>query len=229
MRIPKQPAMDSAGRQLVSQAVAAAEAKTSGEIVTILAQQSDEYRDVALAWSAAVALLALVVLANFSGFYLALWGHLTGGWVQEWHPGEILGMAAVVAGLKFLGMWLILLWRRLRLFLVPVWVKQHRVRTHAVSLFKVGAERRTAGRTGILIYLSLAERRAEIVADTAIAAKVAPEVWGAALAALLSGIKAGQMAEGLAAAVAQVGLVLAEHFPRDRDDKNEIPDGLIEL
>ena len=227
--MPKQTPMDDAGRALVSRAVAAAEEKSSGEIVTIFAQQSHDYRDVALAWSAAMALLALVILANFSGFYLALWGQLSGGWVQEWHPGEILGLAAVVAGLKFLGVWLILQWQKLRLWLVPAWVKQHRVRSHAVALFKVGAERRTTGRTGILIYLSLAERRADIVADTAIAAKVAPEVWGAALAALLSGIKAGQMAEGLAAAVEQVGLVLAEQFPRASDDRNEIPDGLIEL
>jgi putative membrane protein len=96
-------------------------------------------------------------------------------------------------------------------------------------LFKVGAERRTHGRTGILIYLSMRERRAQIIADEAIASKVAPETWGEAMAALLAHIKEGRHADGMIAAVEKVGAVLAEHFPRAEDDQNELPDRLIEL
>ncbi|MEO7247438.1 MAG: hypothetical protein ABIW31_03200 [Novosphingobium sp.] len=221
--------MDDAGRSLVSAAVSKAEEQTAGEIVTILADHSDTYADIALAWSAAVALLALCMLASFSGFYLALWERLLGIWVQDWQPGQIFGLAAGAAAVKFGSMWLIQLYRPLRLWLVPPPIKHARVRARAVTCFKVGAERRTQGRTGVLIYLSLAERRAEIVADEAIASKVAPEVWGDALAALLSQIKAGHMAEGLALAAEKVGAVLAEHFPRAEDDVNELPDRLIEV
>ena len=131
--------------------------------------------------------------------------------------------------LKFLGMWLILLWRPLRLWLVPPAIKHHHVRSRAVTCFKVGAERRTTGRTGILIYLSMRERRAEIVADEAIAAKVSPEVWGEAMAAMLVHIREGRIAEGMAAAVTSVGDVLATHLPRSDDDQNELPDRLIEV
>jgi len=98
-----------------------------------------------------------------------------------------------------------------------------------VRYFKVGAERRTQGRTGILIYLSMREHRAEIVADTAIAAQVAPEVWGQAMADMLVHIKEGRIADGMVAAIRDVGVVLAEHLPRADDDKNELPDRLIEL
>lgn len=221
--------MDEVGRNLVSEAVRKAEANTAGEIVTILTDQSDSYADVALAWSAAIALLALCVLATFTGFYLNLWDQMAGHWVQEWHPREVLGVAALVVTMKFLGTWLILQWRPFRLWLVPDAIKHARVRARAVTCFKVGAERRTQGRTGILIYLSMAEHRAEIVADSSIASKVSPEVWGDALAAMLVQIKAGQMAEGLAQAVEKVGMVLAHHFPRAEDDQNEIPDRLIEV
>ena len=221
--------MDDADRELVSEAVRKAEANTAGEIVTIMSEQSDSYADVALAWSAAIALLALCVLATFTGFYLNLWDKLFGNWVQEWTPREVMGIAALVATLKFLGTWLILQWRQFRLWLVPGPIKNARVRARAVTCFKVGAERRTQGRTGILIYLSLAERRAEIVADSSIASQVPAEVWGDALAALLVQIKSGHMAEGLAQAVEKVGLVLAQHFPRAEDDQNEIPDRLIEV
>ena len=131
--------------------------------------------------------------------------------------------------LKFAGMWLLQLWRPLRLFLVPGPIKHERVRARAIMCFKVGAERRTHGRTGILIYLSMAERRAEIVADEAIAAKVAPEVWGDAMAAMLAHIREGNIADGMIAAIDKVGVVLAEHFPLAEGDTNELPDRLIEV
>lgn len=223
------PGMSEAGRKLVAEAVGAAEAQTSGEIVTILAGQSDDYADVALAWSAGVALLALGVLAAFAPFYVSQWDRVLGLWGHEWTPHEVLEAATLVATAKFLGTWLILQYRPLRLWLVPGPLKHRRVRARAVTCFKVGAERRTTGRTGVLIYLSLAEHRAEIVADAAINSKVAPEIWGDALAAMLAEIRQGRMAEGIAAAVDRVGAVLAQHFPRADGDVNELPDRLIEV
>ena len=95
--------------------------------------------------------------------------------------------------------------------------------------FKVGAERRTHGRTGILIYISMAEHRAEIVADEAIAGKVDPMVWGEAMAAMLAHVREGRVAEGMVAAVEKVGAVLEEHFPIAEGDTNELPDRLIEV
>ena len=83
-------------------------------------------------------------------------------------------------------------------------------------LFKTGGERRTVGRTGILIYLSMAEHRAEIVADEAITTVTTPETWGEAMAALLIEVKAGRPGDGIVAAVGIIGEVLAEHFPQDR-------------
>ena len=221
--------LDDAGRPLVSDSVARAEAGTAGEIVTIITEQSDDYIDVALAWSVAVALLALAVLSVFPDFYLGLIDRLTGSWENAWTPREVLALAGSVAALKFIGMMLLQLWRPLRFALVPRSVKAQRTRARAVTFFKVGAERRTHGRTGILIYLSTRERRAEIVADEAIAGQVSDEVWGEAMAAMLAQIRAGHLAEGMAAAVERVGAVLAEHFPRAEDDVNELPDRLIEV
>ena len=96
-------------------------------------------------------------------------------------------------------------------------------------LFKAAAERRTEGRTGILIYLSMGEHRAEIVGDEAITAVTTPETWGEAMAALITEVKAGRQADGIVAAIGMIGEVLAQHFPRVATDRNEIPDKLIEL
>jgi putative membrane protein len=221
--------LDMAGRQQISTAVTAAEATSAGEIVTILSDHSNEYTDVALLWSVFAAFLALAALTIAPDFYLGLYDRLTGGWVQQWHARELFALALTVAVLKFTAMWLLQLWQPLRLFLVPTSIKNRRVREKAITCFKVGAEQRTTGRTGILIYLSMREHRAEIVADEAIASIVAPEVWGDAMAAMLVHIREGRIADGMVAAVERVGVVLAEHFPRAVDDKDELPNRLIEV
>ncbi len=216
--------------EIVSSAVAEAELGTSGEIVPVVAQASDGYSDVVLWWAIAIAFTAMSVFAWMPQFYLGLWDGLRGGWGHDgWTPAQIASLIAGFALLKFLGSWLLLQIPALRFFFIPGPVKAARVRDAAVRHFKVGAQARTQGRTGVLLYLSIAEHRAEIVADEAIAAIVPAEVWGAAMADMLGHIRAGRMAEGIAAGVRDVGAVLAEHFPRSMDDTNELPDRLIEL
>ena len=119
--------------------------------------------------------------------------------------------------------------RPLRFALTPGPVKTARTHARAIKHFKVGAERRTHDRTGVLLYLSMREHRAEIVADEPIAAIVPAEVWGEAMADMLGEIKQGRVAEGLAVGVRDVGKVLSQHFPRADDDENELPDRLIEV
>jgi putative membrane protein len=213
----------------VSDAVALAESSTAGEIVTVVADRSDGYSDVAFAWAALAAFTALALFALFPQLILGRLEWLTDGWNHEWTDRELLGIATALAILKFLGVWLVQLWQPLKFALVPPTIKTARALARAIDLFKVGAERRTHGRTGILIYLSMREHRAEIVADEAIASKVPPETWGEAMTAMLVHIKEGRIADGMIAAVEQVGEVLAEHFPRAEDDQNELPDRLIEL
>lgn len=213
----------------VSAAVSAAEAHSAGEIVTILTDRSDGYTDVALAWAAGATITALVVLALFPDIYLGMYDRLTGSWMTEWTPSAILWLAAIFAMLKFAGVVVFQLWQPLKFWLIPPPIKSRRVRERAITCFKVGAERRTHGRTGILIYLSMREHRAEIVADAAIAEKVSAEIWGDAMAAMLVELKQGRVADGMVAAIERVGVVLAEHFPAHENDVNELPDRLIEV
>jgi putative membrane protein len=213
----------------VSAAVAAAEATTDGEIVSVVTPLSDSYHDVALHW----ALLVLIgTLATFAAWppLLYFWFDLFfGGWRPEPSLRELLTLLMVLAVLKFTAVLLILRYMPLRLALTPRATKARRVRRRAIEIFKVAAERRTEGRTGILIYLSMGEHRAEIVADHAITQVTSPEAWGEAMAALLAEVKAGRVADGIIAAVEEVAGVLAEHLPKSVGNPNEIPDKLIEL
>lgn len=225
----REPILNAADHARISAAVSAAEEGTTGEIVTILAQQSDDYHDVALVWAGASAVIALTAIALCPDFYLGIFSLILGRWNVEWTAPHALVLAAVVAALKFASVWLFLLWRPLRLLFTPPPIKHARVRERAISAFRIGADRRTLGRTGILIYLSMAEHRAEIVADQAIANRISPDAWGDAMAAMLAELKAGRTADGMIAAIGQIGAILGEHLPGDTSNSNELPDRLIEV
>ena len=218
-----------ADRKKVSAAIAAAEASSNGEIVAVATPLSDPYHDVALHW-ALVPLFAVLAWAAWRPTALVWWyDFLFGGWQPDPTLGQLFTLLMVFAALKFTVALLILKWMPLRLALTPAATKHRRVRRRAVTIFRAAAERRTMGRTGVLIYLSMGERRAEIVADEAILKVTDDHTWGEAMAALLEHVREGRPGEGICAAIERVGGVLAEHFPRSDGDTNEIPDKLIEL
>ncbi len=219
--------MEQSAQDIVTTAVAQAEASTSGEIVTVLTDRSDGYTDVALLWAVAISFTAMALVTVLPEFLTGIVDRISGRWSHEWTPGELLTLVTSVGLVAFLAMWALQLWQPLKFTLIPGPVKSIRTRAAAVRLFKVGADRRTHGRTGVLLYLSMREHRAEIVADEAIATKVDAEVWGKAMADMLAEIRQGRVAEGLAAGILDVGEVLAEHFPRAENDVNELPDRLI--
>ena len=87
----------------------------------------------------------------------------------------------------------------------------------------------TQNRTGVLIFVSVAERYGEIIADEGIYQKVSPQVWDDALAALLDHLKSRQVEEGFVAAIRKSADVLEAHFPISADDEDELPNHLIIL
>lgn len=213
----------------VTAAVADAEARTAGEIATIVAARSDDYGDWALRWALAGPLLWIAALTMWPHLLERLVLRLSGGWLVDYSIVDIL-LTALIGQILLFGFALLLLrWPVLRLALTPRSVRSQRVRAAALRAFRTGTEARTQDATGVLIYLSLAEHRAEIVADAAIHGRVPADVWGAAMASLLTAVQDGRLADGICDAVNLVGGVLAEHFPGSHDDANEMPDRLIEL
>ncbi len=216
-------------RAKVAAAIAKAEERTAGEIVVVETAISDAYHDVALHW-ALVPLFAVLAWAAWRPTALVWWyDFLFGGWSPDPTLSQLLTLLMFFAALKFTIALLILKWTPLRLFLTPAATKHRRVRRRAIAIFQAAAAGRTAHKTGVLIYLSLAERRAEIVADEAIHKITDEHTWGEAMTELITQVREGRVGGGIVAAVERVGAVLSEHFPRLADDTNEIPDKLIEL
>lgn len=221
--------LDAQDAARVAAAVTAAEAVTDGEVVVMVAPRSHAYRDVALLWAILAMLLLPALVAAVPGHFIHPLDALAGGWDEGWSTGALLTM--LLAGQAVLGLVVALGLGATSacVALTPGATKAKRVRARAIEHFRAGIEARTASRTGVLLYLSLAERRAELVADRAIIAKVPPETWGETMATLVTQIRDGRPGDGIVAAVTRIGAILAEHFPRSGTDPNELPDGLILL
>lgn len=223
------PVFSEADHVLVTEAVAKAERISDGEVVTIVAPRSDAYHDVGLHYAVLAMLLVPTAGALIPQAWID-WGlALVFGWNASLSFRLLMLLLVVKMAAVFLIVRLAFTWMKLRMALTPASTKTRRVRRRAVELFRAGTEKRTRGRTGILIYLSLLEHRAEIVADEAIHSRVDPDMWGEAMAALIDGVKAGRPGEGMALAVEKIGDVLAQCLPPTLDNPNELPDRLIEL
>ena len=215
-------------RARIGEAVRIAEGATSGEIVTIVTDRSDAYHDVGLHYAVLSMLLVPILFAAIPLWPDAILARVTSGWGERTMP-ELYILLCSLMTLVFLIVRYTLAIMPLRLALTPKATRRRRVRRRAIMLFKVGTEKRTTGRTGILIYLSMGEHMAEIVADEAIHHSVAETEWGDAMAALIDNVAKGHIADGMVAAVERVGTILSAHLPRAQDDSNELPDRVIEL
>ena len=201
--------MSEADERRIAEAIAAAERETSGEIVAIVAAGSSSYLYVPFLWAAVAALLLPWPLIHFT-----------------WWPVQWIYLAQLAL---FLGLFAALLPRRVRVSLVPGPVKRSRARRRAVEQFLAQNLHTTASRTGVLIFVSVAERYAEILADAGIEANVPKADWQGIVDELTRHLGAGRPADGFVSAIKSVGAHLARHFPPDAADPNELPDHLIVL
>ena len=193
----------------IAEAIGTAELKTAGEIFCVIAHSSSSYRLVPVAWAALIALampLPLIYLTNWPAgriYLLQLLGFII--------SGTILSLPA------------------LRFRIVPKRAMHDRAHVEAMRQFLAQGIHLTEHRTGVLIFVSVGEHHAEIVADSGINAKVTPEVWQDAVNATVEAIKHGHPADGLIAAVERCGTVLAEHFPPGTINRDELSNKVVEM
>jgi len=172
----------------ISEAIRNAEAATAGEIYVVIAHAADDFRYMPIIWAALAAMLVpwpLYLLTPLAT------------------PTILVIQAAFFAVAA-----LVLSHPSIRYRIVPGAVAAHRARRNACEQFLAHGVHLTEDRTGVLIYLALADRRVEIVADVGIHSKVGEGAWEE---------------------LARAGAVLAEHFPPRADNPNELSDRVVEI
>lgn len=224
--------MDVANRRRIAAAVAAAEARTTGEIVCVLAQECSRYREAPLGWAAAVALLAPPLLA-LSGLWPVAWPAFgwTSGHARAPSPvaaAEVYALAQVVL---FAAVWSLASIPAVRRVITPGTLKTHRVHRTAAQQFLATGMATDPKRTGVMILGSLHDRRVEVLAEAGVQAAVGGDAaWAQAVAAVQAGMKRGDLAGGFVDAVGLCGDVLARHFPvGPTPHANAVSDELIEI
>jgi putative membrane protein len=105
--------------------------------------------------------------------------------------------------------------------------RMHRaVREAALASFSRHGVYSTKERTGVLVFISLLEKRVEILADQGIHEKVGEEYWRSLVRKLVAGIRAGKALDTLVEVIGQIGHGLATHFPHRKGSRNELSDEL---
>jgi putative membrane protein len=215
----------------IAQAVAQAEAKTTGEIVCIITREVSEYRETPLAFAVAAALIlpAVAVLLGFDPGAVLAQAEWTAGGAAARSVLETIAVYAGVQGVVFLAVLLVVMIPVVRRLLTPGSLKAHRVHKAAMTQFLATGIATGGGRTGVVIFASLLDRKVEVLADKAIHDAVGDAVWDKTVAAVLDGMKRRDPGAGFMAAVGICGEALAAHFPATGERVNALADGPIEL
>jgi putative membrane protein len=192
-------------RARISNAIHAIEARTTGEIVCVLAETSSAHASgLPVLLAAAIALALPWLLMAFTA----------------WSLQVILSLQVLV----FLALLTVLCLPRVRVALLPRSARRALAHRVAMEQFVSRGIAHTKQRTGVLIFVSLAERYARIIADEGIAGRVSQAEWQGAIDALTGHMGNDRIADGFITAIDRCGAVLATHFPSTRTERNVLPD-----
>jgi putative membrane protein len=196
--------LSDADRACLSAAIRTSEQRTAGEIVCVLARTSS-------VGATALPVLIAALLA------------LLVPWLLMALTALSLHLILSIQVLVFLVLFAVSCFPAVQVVLMPRAVRRALAHRAAMEQFVIRGVSRTKHRTGILIFVSLAERYARIIADDGIAARVPKAQWQSAVDTLVDHIRQDRVADGFIAAIAICGDVLAAHFPPIEGDE-ELPD-----
>jgi putative membrane protein len=190
-------------RERIAAAIRAAEAKTSGEIVCVLARASSDVTGLPILLAAIIALAVpwlLIIFTEFTVFRIL-----------------------ILQILIFVVLALVLCLPAVRTALLPRRTRRRVAHRAALEQFRIHGVSRKKERNGVLIFVSLAEHYARIIADEGIDSKVHQSDWQAAIDALTGHMRHGRIGDGFVSAIDSCGTVLATHFPHTEESRNRLP------
>lgn len=196
-------------REVIRQTVAAAEAGTSGEIAVMVVPESDRYREVELLGGVLLAAL-LGLTAGIILHHVTIWFFIPAVFTLFFPCRQIFRRVP----------WL----KRSLLARVR---RESAVRERCIHSFYEKGLHRTRDETGVLIFISLLERKVWIIGDRGINERIPPETWHDLAREISDGIRGGRACAALCGAIRRCGAMLAAHFPLRADDTNELGDEVI--
>lgn len=193
----------------VAEAIARVEKTTDAELVTVLAARADDYAYIPLLWASLIALVVPGVVHYVSG-YLTMYTLLLAQWAT------------------FIVLCLVLRLPKVTTHLIPRSVRHWRASNLARRQFLEQNLHHTLGSTGVLIFVSEAERYVEILVDDGISRHLDDSSWDAIVKAFTQQVKQGQTLAGFISCIEACGELLKVHVPVTQP-RNELPNRLVVL
>lgn len=193
----------------VAEAIAKVELTTDAEVVTVLAPRADDYTYIPLLWAGLIALVVPGVINYLPGWLDAHWLL-----ASQWATFIVLALLFRLPGITTR--------------LVPRHIRHWRAANLARRQFLERELHHTEFGTGVLIFVSEAERYVEIIVDHGISARIGNDTWESIVADFTSLVGQGRTLDGFLKCIADCGLHLQQHIPLTRV-RNELPDRLIIL
>ncbi|MEZ4600059.1 MAG: hypothetical protein R2940_09780 [Syntrophotaleaceae bacterium] len=197
-------------KRRIEEAVEKAETRTSGEIVPMVVEAAHDYPRAEIIGGGFFA-LGLASLISWYWWHASLWSFL---------PAFLL--------LYLPCKWLIRYLPHLKRCFIANEEIDAEVRERALVAFVEQGLHHTRDETGILILICLFEHRVEVLADRGINAVVPQQTWQEIVDMIIDGLHQGQACEALCRAIGRCGAILAEQFPLQAGDRNELPNLIIE-
>ncbi len=202
-------------RKQVTTAVHRAEQQTSGEIVPMIVSRSHHYPLATLYGALLISFpLSLLIVTCLSDL---LWLPPNNLWIFLGClvPLFLISLITVKNTLPLQ-----------RIFISPSRAKEE-VEEEAMKAFYTEKLYKTRCENGILLFISVFERRVCILGDAGINTLISQEIWDEIVARVTLGIKNKNQCKSLCDAIESVGNILKEHFPIKEDDSNELHDLII--
>lgn len=193
----------------VAEAIARVEKNTDAELVTVLAARADDYAYIPLLWASLIALVVPGVVHYLSG-YLTMYTLLLAQWAT------------------FIVLCLVFRLPKITTRLIPRSVRHWRASNLARRQFLEQNLHHTVGGTGVLIFVSEAERYVEILVDEGISKRMHDDSWDGIVKTFTQQVKQGQTLAGFIACIEACGELLEVHVPVTQA-RNELPNRLIVL
>lgn len=197
-------------QQLITETVQQAEKTTSGEIVPMIVSKSDDYPLATVICSVSLAVPIALLLTHLLG-------------KAFWLGPQNMYLFLTIFTLLFSFCYLFTSRTNyLRHYFFSSRDINQEVREAAFAAFYHEKLYKTEAENGILLYISVLEKRVWILADRGISDKIEQSAWDSIVAELTSGILAGNQCEAICAAIIKIGQILSKHFPYQRDDQDEL-------
>lgn len=222
-------------KKIIEAAIKESEAGTSGEIVAMVVERSDSYRDIDVFISMIIASLisiypAELAFARAENFLAKIipafsWASSIPDEARFFTGLSVFVIATVILHIPFRA--LISRMEQFKSWFIPLKRKETEVRERALKAFHDNRLGETRDATGVLFLVSLLERRVQVLADHGIYKKITQEKLDSFASGIAKGMKEGKGAEALASAINEAGKELSLHFPRKKDDTNELSDRVV--